>query len=309
MDSIVVFQQMLIFSFIMAIGFLVRRQGIIDETTNAHLTKLVLWVTFPATLISALFGSTIEVPAGEVFVLLGIIALCFVLMFGIALFFSAACRVEQDERGLFVSMAIFGNVTFMGIPLAYSLFGPDGMLYTVLFNVVQPFLLFSLGMKLIGGKQAKISIKFFLSPVLLAALTSVALFLLDIQFPYVINRSLSMLGAVSGPVGMIIIGSVLGGMNISEVFRGWRIYAVSGIRLVLMPFVVYGFLLLLSYTIFPLSPLFLMVMMVMVACPVAASISTFAIHYNTNPELASKGIFISTLFSVITMPLVLSFLF
>jgi len=305
MDTGVVFQQMLILVLVMAVGFAVRRMRLIDATANTYLTQILLKVTLPATMLTAISGNTLEVPLSQVFLLFGIIAFSFGVMTVVCFAASWAMVSPREERGAYTALGLFGNVNFMGIPLAFSLFGPDGMFYAVLYNIAFNLLVFSLGMKLIGGKEAKISLKFFLTPVMISSVVSVIFFLTNITLPYVIDSSLGLLGRVTSPLAMLLLGSILGGMNFKEMFRGWRAYASTLVRLFLAPVAVYFVLTLLPL---PTSPLFLSILIIMSASPTAISVATFAIYYNRHEELVGKGVFLSTLLSVISMPLVLSFL-
>jgi len=304
MDIQLVFQQMLILVAVMAVGFAIRRLRVLDEAANGYLTKLILRVTMPATLLSALAGSTLEIPLGEALSLFGFVLFAFVTAAIVSWATPWALRVDRDERGAYRVMGLFANVNFMGIPLAAAFFGPDGMFYVILYNIVFNLALFSVGMKLIGGARAKLSAKFFLSPILLSSVLSVVFFLLGIQLPYVLHSGLRLVGGITTPLAMILLGSVLGSMRFAEMFSGYRVYAVAAVRLIVAPVAVFFVLM-----PFGLSPLFLQVTTVMIASPTAASIATFAIHYDVHQTLVSKGIFISTLFSVVTMPLVLALLF
>ena len=287
----------------MGIGFLVRRLHLVDATANTYLTKLLLKVTLPATMLTAVSGSTIEVPIVTVLFLFAVIFLSFFIMGVLSFIAPWAMRAKRDESGAYAALGLFGNVNFMGIPLSFALFGPDGMFYAVLYNIVFNLLIFSLGMKLIGGKKAKISARFFFTPVMISAVLAVVLFLLEIQLPYVIYRSGRLLGGITSPLAMLLLGSILGGMNFKEMFRGWRVYGISLVRLIIAPIAVYFIL-----APFPISPLFLSVLVVMSASPMAISTATFTILYERHEEVVGKGIFISTLFSVFTMPFVVSFL-
>ena len=304
MDAFAAFQQMLILVLVMAVGFVIRRLKVLDEIANAYLTKLLLRVTLPATLISGIAESTVEVPPRELVFLFAINILCFVVMALFSLGTPLVLRTERDERGVYAAMALFGNVSFMGLPLTYAFFGPDGIFYAVVHNIVFNILIFTLGMKLIAGTKAKLSLDFFFSPILLAAVSALLLFLLDIQLPYVMSRSLRLIGNVSTPAAMLLLGSILGAMHFREMFRGWRIYAVTFVRLVALPLVVF-----LLLTPFTLPPLFPEVMLMMVASPVAISSITFSIYYGVHQEAVGKGIFVSTLLSVVTIPVLLSLLF
>jgi len=303
MDTGIVFQQMLILVLVMAVGFAVRRLGLLDAAGNVYLTNILLKVTLPATMLTAIGGSTIHVPLYQLFILFGATALSFGVMMIAAFLSPLAMAAKRDERSVYTALGLFGNVNFMGIPLAFSLFGPDGMFYAVLYNIVFNLLIYSLGMKLIGGKRAKISVKFFLTPVMIASVLSLLFFLADVRLPYVIDSSLGLLGRVTSPLAMLLLGSILGGMHVKEMFRGWRVYGITMVRLFIAPIAVYF-----ALSPLPLRPLFLSVLIVMSASPMAISTATFAIHYGRHEEIAGKGVFLSTLFSVVSMPIVLAWL-
>jgi len=303
MDTGIVFQQMLILVIVMAVGFAARRFGLLDAAGNAYLTKILLKVTLPATMLTAIADSTLEVPLYQVFVLFGATILSFVVMMVPAFLAPRMMVAKPDELGVYAALGLFGNVNFMGIPLAFSLFGPDGMFYAVLYNIVFNLLIFSLGMKMIGGKSATISAKFFLTPVMISSVLSVIFFLADVRLPYVIDSSLGLLGRVTSPLAMLLLGSILGGMDVKEMFRGWRVYVSTLVRLFVAPVAVYF-----ALSPLPLRPLFLSVLIVMSASPMAISTATFAIHYGRHEEIVGKGVFLSTLFSVVSMPLVLALL-
>jgi len=303
MEIGVIVQQMLIFVLLMATGYLVRRLGILSTEANGHLTKLLLRVTLPAAMIASISGDSLDIPRNTVPMLFFFIILSFVVMAALSWLSPWLFKAERDEHGAYIAMGLFGNANFIGIPLTAAFFGPPGMLYAILYTIVFNLTIFSLGMKLIGGKQAKLSVGLFLSPIMIAGMFSVLLFMLDIQFPYVLQRSVSLLGGVTTPVAMLLLGSILAGMKAKEMFRGWRVYIITFVRLIAAPLLVY-----LVFLPFSVNPLFLQVIMVMSASPMAISTVMFTVHYDRHQELVGKGIFISTLLSVITMPLLLSFL-
>ena len=304
MDINVLFSQMVILVSLMVVGFVVRRRGILDDIANGYLTKLMLRVTLPATVTASITGAPIDVPRGDVPFLFFIIFLTFVILCVISWIVAKLCRVSQYERGAYVAMGMFSNVNFMSIPLVAAMFGPEGMLFGILYNIVFNLIIFSFGMKLVGGERAKISLKFFFSPVMIAGLFSVTLFMIDVQLPATIHSSLSLLGSATTPIAMLLLGSILGAMKIKEMFQGVNIYIISLVRLVIGPVAVLFFLRLFT----TLDPLFVQVVMVMGATPMAISIATFALNYEQHQKLIGKGIFISTLMSIAALPLLLGFL-
>jgi len=319
MDTTVIFQQMLILVLLMAVGYVVRRLKIIDDSANAVMTKLLLRVTVPATLIYSIASRELNVERRQVPLLFLIIIISFAIVGVISWLAPLALRAKQAERGAYADMALFGNVNFMSIPLIIALIsaevlGSDAMLHAILYNIVFNLTIFSLGMKLIGGKQAKLNAKLFFSPVMIGGLLAILIFMLGVQVPatastaldftlQVLFRPIGFLGAMTAPMSMILLGSILGGMKLAEMFRGWRIYAITAVRLAVAPVAVYFALL-----PFSIDPTLLQVIIIMNASPMAISVAMFTINYGVHKEIVGKGIFISTLLSVLTMPLLLSVL-
>jgi len=303
MDIFVAFQQMLMLVLVISVGFVLRRQAVLDEVGNVYLTRLLLQVTLPSTAISGIFGSTREMLTGELFFLFAMNILCFAVTIAISLLAPLLLKTERDERGTFAAMALFGNIAFIGIPLVDSLFGYEGVFYVALHIILFNILLFSVGVKLFGGAQAKLSLKFFFSPALVAATSALILFSLNIQLPTVMNSAFRLIGSATPAIALLLLGSILGGMPFREMFRGWRVYVISLVRLVVIPLAVY-----VAFLPFSLSPLFVKVMLVMAATPMAVSTAALTVQYGTYQELGAKGVFISTLLSVVTMPILLSLL-
>ena len=295
----IIFEQMVVLVSLMATGFAIRRLKIIDDVANTYLTRLLLGVTLPALLIASALDGGMDMSRGEIPHFFLIITLSFLIMGALSMIAPLALKTKRDERGVFVAMGLFGNASFMGIPLVAA-FLPTGMLHAILYNIVFTPPLFSLGMKLIGGKEAKVSAKLFFSPAMVGGLLALLLFLLDIRLPSVLHRSLGLLGGVTTPVAMILLGSVLGEMNLREMLRGWRVYAITAVRLLIAPLGVFF-----ALSPFSIDPMLLQVIVLMSAAPMAVSLAMFTIHYDVHQQIVGKGIFLSTLFSVVTIPLLL----
>lgn len=304
MDLSVLFMQMSILVLIMAAGFAARRFHIIDSESKGHLTRLLLKLTLPAVMIASMTGSPIAVSPADVPHIFLVIAFSFLLMIALSFVIVRLLPLSKGVRPIYSAIAIFGNTNFMGIPLTYAFFGEVAMLYAILYNIVFNLLIFSLGMWLIGGNQTKVSLSLFFSPLMVSSFLALFFFLFDIQFPTVLHRSIHLLGSITTPAAMLLIGAMLAEMNFKVMFQGFWMYFMVFMRLLLLPFAVY-----LTLRPFSLDPLLLQVIMLMSATPVAISIAMFAINYNKEQELVAKSIFLSTLLSVFTMPLILMLLF
>lgn len=329
MNAEIIMQQMLIFVTIMAIAFLLRKIKIFTEETNIQITKIVLRLTLPAFLIaSALVPRTMDIPREQTPIFFGIIILSFIITGILCAFFAYTCVKNKDERGAYVMMGLVGNVNFMGLPFVNAFLGSDAMVFATMYSLVFTLTTFTIGMKLIGGKNAKVSASMIFSPVTVAAMIAVFLFLIDFRLPAVaiyeqgylvaegerfhfigevIRRVSSSLGAVTSPMAMVILGSTLAGMKFKEMFGGWRIYAISLVRVVIVPIVLFFALLPFAQGYY-LQEL-LRVIIIINSTAMAISIVIIAVNYRANEKIIGQGIFISHLISIFSLPIILPWLF
>jgi len=329
MDAGIIMQQMLIFVTIMAIAFLLRKIKVFSEETNIQITKIVLRLTLPAFLIaSALVPRTMDIPREQTPIFFGIIILSFLITGILCAIFAYTCVKNKDERGAYVMMGLVGNVNFMGLPFVKAFLGSDAMVFATMYSLVFTLTTFTIGMKLIGGRNAKVSAGMIFSPVTVAAMTAVFLFLIDFRLPVgaiyangyliaeaerfyfigeVVRRVSSSLGAVTSPMAMVILGSTLAGMKFKEMFGGWRIYAISVVRVIVVPVVL--FFALLPFAQGPYLQELLRVIIIINSTAMAISIVIIAVNYRANEKIIGQGIFISHLISLVTLPIILPWLF
>jgi predicted permease len=297
---------------------LLRKIKVFTEETNIQITKIVLRLTLPAFLIaSALVPRTMDIPREQTPIFFGIIILSFIITGIICAIFAYACVKKKDERGAYVMMGLVGNVNFMGLPFVNAFLGANAMVFATMYSLVFTLTTFTIGMKLIGGKNAKVSAGMIFSPVTVAAMIAVFLFLIDFRLPTysepfyffgeVIRRASSSLGAVTSPMAMVILGSTLAGMKFKEMFGGWRIYAISVVRVIVVPIVL--FFALLPFANGPYLQELLRVIIIINSTAMAISIVIIAVNYRANEKIIGQGIFISHLISLVTLPILLPWLF
>ena len=329
---------MFILVIMMGVGFLIRRLNIIDDGANVTMSRILLRVTVPATLVYSIVSRDLNVPAYQVPMFLGVIFISFAVGAIVSWISALAIRSPKEEVGAYVNLGMYGNVNFMSIPLISSLIAvgvlqPNAMLYGILYNIIFNLLIFSVGMKLIGGKEAKINLKMIFSPVMIGGLLALFLFVINFQLPGVgtnictyytcyygsttnhtlmdtiiltIFTPVRFFGAVTAPLSMLLLGSTLAGMKMSELLRGWRNYVFTAVKLVLVPIVVFFALLPIFNVVSGLTDELMAVIFIMNASPMAISVAIFTINYNKHKEIVAKGLLVSTLLSVITMPILMA---
>jgi len=218
----------------------------------------------------------------------------------IAFLFKFFIKGDKD-CGVYQYIIIFSNVGFMGYPVIKAVLGKEAIFFTAIFNLPFNFFVFTVGTYLLNKHNSEytFSIKSIISPPIIGVLTGLSLFLLRIKLPLPIFNTLDMLGGITTPLSMIVIGGLLAASPIKETFINKKLYLVSFIRLLVVPSVVY-----LLLSLYIKNPLLLGVPVVISAMPAASNTAIMAKSYDANDQLASQAVFLTTLISIITIPIV-----
>jgi predicted permease len=292
------------------LGFIASRVGWLPGESGKYLSKIVVNIAAPCAVLHSM--STQKMQSGALFLVLEIIAVAFAMYFLSCLCALPVCallRVPKEDRGVYRSFVIFSNNGFMGFPIVLSVFGATGLFYIILANMAVILLQYTLCIAMIKKDAAvrsqlpqKESLKNRLKAVfdvpLDAALLSLAIFLLRIPVHEGLQGIFSSVGAMMAPLSMIIIGIQLAQSNVRDALLNPRLIAVAAVRLVLMPFLVFFALKLVN-----LDALVRCVIVLSFAMPCAALPVVFAQEYGANAKLAAEGAFLSTMFSMGSLPI------
>lgn len=311
MDFFAVFQRMIELFLIIVIGYGVRKANVISTEGRGILTKLVLNVSLPGTILSAVMNASSLPESKELIFIVFVAALSYVVLFAFAFVTPKLLGVKKEQAGIYRFMMAFGNVGFIGFPVIDAIFGSDAVFYTSIFNMPFNLLCFSVGAIFVkqsskeaaGQEREKWDAKkwrsILLTPSMIASVISVTMAFARIGAPEWISSTASMLGAVTTPVALLIIGMALAEMPVKEMFSNTRIYLFSALRLLALPAVTF-----LVFRLFVTDPLLLGICTVISAMPVATSGTMLCMQYNSDEKLMAQGTFISTLFSILTIPVV-----
>jgi len=280
------------------VGFFLRRRKILDHNSNSLITGLTLNVAMPAAILTSVAGAPTAGDASYLAYILLLSVLLFFLYCAISVPVIWFLKPAKGDMGSLVSLAVFPNMGFVGFPILLALYGPQGMFYGVIMNLVSNLFALSVGVKFLAGSEAKMSLRLIFNVSMNASLLAVGLFVLGIQIPPLLYTPLTHMGHMLTPLGMLLLGSILGEVkDVKTLFSGWRIYAVTGIRLLLVPVVTY-----LVASQFISDPILLGAVLVVSAVPAAIRTAMLSIHYGGNSELISQGIFLSAIFFIATLP-------
>lgn len=151
------------------------------------------------------------------------------------------------------------------------------------------------------GKEETDLWKQAVNPPVLAVAIGLILFVFSLKLPEPIFKVLEMVGSMTTPLSMIIIGSLLMEVKLSEAFKSFSIFYVSAVRLIILPLVV-----ILFSVLFGVKGIVLGVPALATAMPIGALVAIFAEKYGADALLASRAVLLSTLLSMITIPTVVA---
>ncbi|MBK1811630.1 AEC family transporter [Clostridium sp. YIM B02505] len=306
MDINVVINQMLQLFIILGLGYFLNKIKIFDDTLNQKLNKLLLNVTTPALVLASVSSIKQNTNTKEALFVFLVAIIIFTLLPLLSYMLVRIIRIPRHQRGIYMFMTVFSNIGFMGFPVMKAIFGNEAVFYTSIFNMIFNIWVFTLGIVLINygtNNVVKLSFKNLLSPGIISSLLAIVIYFLKVPVHPVLKSTFDMVGNITTPVAMMLIGSTLANLNIKEVFTELRIYPYTIIKQILIPFIAFP---LLKY--FITSPLVLGVALVNLAMPVGNSAVLFANQYDGDVELAAKSVFITTLISVFTIPLIVAIL-
>ncbi len=306
-ETMLIAQKLMIFLVLMLVGLLLMKIRLLDEPTCRKLSSLVVNVANPAMILySAIVDSTI--PGSELLMTAAIAVGMFAMLLVIGAILPKLLKTEGQDASAYSLMTVFSNIGFMGLPLVAVLFGSSALLYVSVFIIPFNILIYTYGVALmqqpdpVTGKSS-FSMREIINPGVVASVIAVAVYLLHIRLPEVIAVPTEYLSNLTAPLSMMVIGASLADVKIKEFFTDTRLLAFSFIKLLVVPVL----------TCFFLKPLIgdgvlLGVCIVMTGAPVASMTVMMAQQYGGEYTLISKGIALTTILSVVTIPLVFAIL-
>ncbi|RDY29336.1 AEC family transporter [Romboutsia weinsteinii] len=306
MDIIVVLNTMLVLFGILMLGYIVNKLGILDEATNKKISELIVKVTSPALVIASVCGDSVMGSKKDVIfiLILGILLYCVLPIF--ARIVVKCFKVEEENFGIYQMLLIFANTGFIGFPILKSIYGDGAVFYASILNIPFNVLIFSYGVYLLtkgSEEKAKFDIKKLVNPGIVSAVLALIIYLLDIKVPATIADILGTVGDSTIPLSMMVIGSSLALVPLKEVFKISKIYPLALVKLIVMPIIIYVLL-----SLFLDNQFIIGIISVTVGLPSGSMTVMLSNQYNRNTQSASIGVFITTLFSIVTIPLIINIL-
>ncbi|BEP30225.1 AEC family transporter [Helicovermis profundi] len=298
--SLISNQIMLLFLLIIS-GFVIKKLKVVTNNINKEISSLVINVTLPAFIITSMNQKfTPEILKNSAYIV-GISYAVYLFAIIFSKIYTKVTKANGRKKDVFEYILIFANVGYMGYPVVSIALGDIGVFYAAIYNLAFNVLTWTYGVYLMTrGSDKGVGKRSILNPGLVALIIGFILFLFSLNLPTPIYKTLKLIGSTTTPLSMMFIGFILADVHYKEIITDISCIVLSIFRLIVLPLTV-----LFVLKLFGFSGYLLTIPVLMTAMPAAANTSILASRYDNDFKLASKATFISTLFSVITIPIIL----
>ena len=298
-----VLEQMATFFVLVLIGLVANKRGIINADNERQLSALLVDIACPAMIMSSVADGAKRMPSQEILLTLLAVALVFGLTLALANILPVLLRYPKRKRCAVNAMTTFTNMGFIGMPLLAGLYGNEALIYITLFLIPSNIIYYTYGIHTINGNNPtanRFRWRDCLSSGVIACIIAIILYVTETTMPRLAAEPIKLLGAVTAPLAMMLLGASLSQINCSDFVKDWRLLAFIFIRMILFPVLV---LILLEQ--FVTSYMLLGACLVVLATPIGNMVAMLAALYDREVlPLIVRSTSMTTAASVLTVPLV-----
>lgn len=310
MNITIVIGQMSVMLIIILTGYMMFQKNKLSNLSSSHISGLVVNICNPATILCSAFDKESTITVHEMLNALLVTVFIYALLLLAGFLLPLVMRIEKADRYMYHFLTVYGNVGFLGIPLVSAVLGTNALVYVSVNCVVYNLLFYTTGVSIIqktAKEKKQTDMKGFLSKIInigtVSSLLTILLYLVDFDLPMVISDAVTYAGRATTFLSMIVLGVSVAQIPLKEIFCHKKDYLFVILRMILLPI---GFVFLLK--LFVADPLLLGTSALLLAVPCGnLPLMCSREHGLTADELA-RTIVLTTLLSVITIPIVVMFL-
>ena len=286
---------------LMLLGFFIRKRNLVSDAAVKELGNILLSVILPFSVLASGNEKCSEGILGNTLLCFLIVSLYYILALIISYLVCLRC-VKKEYIPSSVNMAVFANTSFIGLPLTEILFGAEGMIYAVVYNLLYNVFMFIIGVSLFSGRKSRGERLrgMLLDPLTISSIISVVLFFSPWKLPSFLQGFLTVVGDISVPLSMMLVGAWLVGIDFCKIVKRPSSYVVCLLRLVVLPFLVR-----LSLLPFSLDSTMTGTVVLISAVPVGALNVILAGKYGHDTDYVNETMMLSIVLSIVTLPLVI----
>lgn len=281
-------------------GFLLVKTKHIHKDSIKSFAKVLMYVCSPCltvyTIINTPFSMDIVIDATIVLVVSLLVQVFMILFFK----FVFRKKYHEIKYRVCIIATAMGNCGFMGVPLLEAVMPehPEAVLMSTSFCLGMTMMGWTLSSYIISNDKSYMSLKkAFLNPATISLLIAAPIFIWEIQIPTQLNNMVTLLGKMSAPMCMMIMGMRLATMDLKSMFTDISLYGIIAIKQIGMPLLVYGIMLLL-----PVDTYLVKTMFVLAAAPIASMVQNYAEMIGQGQKKAANLVLVGTIMSIVTLP-------
>lgn len=296
---LIVGQQVAVLFILIFIGLGCALSGLLKKAAVDDMTNLVLYIVTPCILITSFQREFDSKMLGALGVAL-LTATGFHLLNILFAHTLVHDREKRRERVLRFGL-VFSNAGYMSLPLQNEILGADGVFFGAAVIAIFNLLAWTYGLVLMGGDMKQIGFrKLFFNPGVVGVMIGLVFFVFPYSLPPVVKRPMEMLSALNTPLPMLIIGFYLAEAKIVPVLKDIKVHLVMFMRLLAVPLIMLAVLLALGVR----DRTLVVACTIAASAPSAAMTTMFSAKFNQDTQLSVGLVSLSTLVSILTMPLV-----
>ena len=288
-------EQTIIMFLLVALGCFLFKKGILNRAGSGQLGALLLNLVLPFTIFNSFLSVGDDFPPSRMLIAL---ALC-----GVAILLAVVlAHIAFRKDGIADFSAAFSNAGFMGVPLIQAVLGTSAVIYAAPFIAMLNVLQWTYGVYILTGRKDAVSVrKILLNPILLSLVLGLAAALLKLRLPGILSRTISSVSAMNAPLAMLILGAYLAQMNPLSLFCEKSLYLVCLLRLIVIP----AMTIVLLKLVPGIDRIMVMSIVIAASAPVGANVAIYAEKNGKDYVRSCKAVCLSTLLSILTMPLMI----
>ena len=302
----IVLEQIEIFVVYMLIGIFAVKLHFLDRDKLGVLSGCITKILLPLLIFTNTINGTTRKQFLSSSVIILLAAVLYLVLYAVAAVLAKLLRIDCKHGSLYRACTMFGNCGFMGIPIITALYPEQGGLYIAMYTVIDQLALWTVGTDLTAPtdntKKLSTSQRFrkMINPATVAILAGVFVVLTGIRLPSIIVTALSKTGAAASPLAMVYLGGVFCYIKIIDYLKLKEVYATIVVKMLLLPVLVYAAL---SH-IPAVDQNVAVTIGILCALPTMSSVAMMAESQHSDSDYATGFIFVTTLLSIVTLPVV-----
>lgn len=297
--SILLMQQIVQLFLMIFMGYLIVKTGLVRDDDSKVLSKIILYLIVPCVIINAFqVDYTTDTVKGLLIAFAASVMTQVILLVVISV---AGKLLHLNE--VEVASVYYSNSGNLIVPIVTFILGQEWVLYGCVFMSVQLVFLWTHCKKIISREASYDLKKIILNINMISIFIGVILFFTGIRLPEIIRNTLASVGTMIGPASMIVTGMLFAGMNLKQIFANKRVYFITFLRLIAVPLIALVLIKLSNLASFSADGnKIMLIVFLAIITPSASTVTQMCQVYGNDSKYASAINVMTTLLSIITMP-------